>query len=403
MAAFSSAAFPLLVAACYVLGPLNTLLSRTTWFGVLNAVAIGILFGWRSLLALLALSSAYWIAIIATSRLRNDKWRKLASFALYAAAAIIFIMHKTLLEPHNDFSGSEPVASLSRVASAPYVRESVVALQIIALSYVFLRLIDMIRSVLDGAVLLNPLAISGYLVPFFMTPSGPINVYAEHVKMDSQPPEPVTAAHFIDSTFIVVCGYFLKFVVAQSFSIFVLGLNAQWPTRTIGETALFLLYVLIEFTGYSLIALGVGRLLGVPTPINFNHPYLATTVGDFWTRWHMSLGQFVRRNLYTPAQVSLMRRFGRKNREVAYLTNVLALSLPFVFVGIWHRFTWSFLLWGISLAVIVAVEKVMLERVFARSKRLMASPWWLKKGLGILYALSIVVITFHIASRDFVR
>jgi D-alanyl-lipoteichoic acid acyltransferase DltB (MBOAT superfamily) len=407
MAAYSNVAFPLLVAMCYVLGQLSSRVRRTTWFGVLNAVAVGVLFGWRSLLILLVLTLVYWTALAAVTRVRPGPagviWVRFAEPILYISAAIIFIMHKSLLEPRNDFSSFPLISSLSHAASVPMIHGGVQALQLIALSYIFLRLIDLIRSVLDGATLLDPLAMSGFLVPFFMTPAGPVNVYSDHVKMDEQAVKPVTVANFVDSTFLIVCGYFLKFVVAQLFSLFLVGVNGNWPTTSIGGTAVFLLYVFLEFSGYSLIALGVGCLLSIPTPVNFNHPYLATTVGEFWNRWHMSLGQFVRRNLYIPTQVAMMRRFGRKNREIAYITNILALSLPFIFVGIWHRFTWSFLLWGISLGIIVAVEKVVRERLFIRFKRLHEQPRWITMPLGIVYTLTVVVVTLHIASGDFIR
>lgn len=406
MAAYSSAAFPLFVALCYVLGQLRSPVPRTTWFGVLNAIAVGFLFGHRSLLLLLVLSLVLWSALFVVIRMKNGpfaRWVGFAGLALYAVATVVFVMHKALLEPGNDFSGFPVIAGLSRYATAPPVHTGLQALQIIAFSYIFLRLIDLTRSVLDGAKLLDPLAISGYLVPFFMTPSGPINIYADHVKMDETTAVPVTVAHFIDSGFLIVCGYFLKFVVAQAFNIFALGLYDQWPTGSIGGTAIFLFYILLEFTGYSLIALGIGNLLSIPTPVNFKHPYLATTVGDFWNRWHMSLGQFVRRNLYIPVQVALVRRFGRKNREAAYLSNVLALSLPFIFVGIWHRFSWSFLIWGVCLAVIVAVEKIVIERIIPRFKPTSNWPMWLTMPVGIIYTLTIVIITLHIASGDFIR
>jgi D-alanyl-lipoteichoic acid acyltransferase DltB (MBOAT superfamily) len=117
----------------------------------------------------------------------------------------------------------------------------------------------------------------------------------------------------------------------------------------------------------------------------------------------MSLGQFVRRNLYIPIQVFLVRRFGRKNRNAAYVANVFALSVPFIFVGVWHRFTWSFLLWGVSLGIFVAVEKVVSERVLVRSKWLARQPRWLMQAFGVAYTLTVVVVTLHIASKDFLR
>ena len=220
--------------------------------------------------------------------------------------------------------------------------------------------------------------------------------------MDQREPAPLTLPHFIDSIFIIISGYFLKFVLAQAWGIFITGVNGTWSNASFLDTARFLLYVYLEFSGYSLIALGIGRLIGVPTPVNFNYPYLATSLSEFWTRWHMSLGIFVRNSIYTPLQVFLMRNVGRKNRKLAYYVNLFALWVPFIFVALWHRLSLSFLLWGLSVGLIVAFEKYFRDR-FLNNGNLETHPFLrlMLKLFGVIYTMTIVISTLNIASKEF--
>jgi alginate O-acetyltransferase complex protein AlgI len=221
--------------------------------------------------------------------------------------------------------------------------------------------------------------------------------------MDKSPvPEP-TASHFIDSVFLIVLGYFLKFACAQSYGIFVRGMDGAWPVATLFDSVVFLLYVLIEFTGYSMIALGVGRLLHVPTPVNFNHPYMATSFADFWTRWHMSLGSFVRRTMYFPIRMSLSRAIKPKRGEKfkIHAINTAALLVPFAFVGVWHRFTWPFVLWGVAVGGVVAIETILRDEFF--NKRKSPLPAWVVRPLVSIYSVFLVAFTLQVALTDFAK
>ncbi|MEO9340442.1 MBOAT family O-acyltransferase [Mesorhizobium sp. SB112] len=403
MAVFSEPAFIAMVVAAYIFGQLRTRLSRTTFFGVLNSVALILLFGWKAFGILAFICIIYWCALRAAQLVppENVTARRALPFVLFGGIAAFFVLHKMVLEPGNDFANLFPFHFFSDLSGLWPVLPGLQILQLLALSYVCLRLVDMTRAVLAGERLTNPLGMSAYLAPFFMSPSGPINDYEEHLSMDDGPaPEP-TAAHFVDSVFTIVLGYFLKFVIAQSYSIFFIGLHGSWPTATFIDTLVFLTYVLIEFAGYSLITLGIGRLLGVPTPINFNHPYLSTSFTEFWTRWHMSLGAFVRRNIYFPVRIGLTRAMKptRDQKAKIHLINFVALLLPFAFVGVWHRFTWEFLYWGLAVGIVVGIETIIRDQ-FRPHTRIKA-PSWLTKPLAMVYTISLVVLTLRIALVDF--
>src|SRR5260370_20160513 len=161
----------------------------------------------------------------------------------------------------------------------------------------------------------------------------------------------------------ITTGLFYKFVLAEGVRVFAFGVTEPLVARSWLDTALVMVYVFFDFAGYSRVALAIGRLSGIPTPVNFAAPFASTTVTEFWTRWHMSLGAFVRRNIYLPVQLHLVRRAGVR---WAHLVTVLSLVLSFAFVGLWHRLSARFLLWGAGMGAFLALEKLVRGHVSAR-------------------------------------
>ena len=104
-----------------------------------------------------------------------------------------------------------------------------------------------------------------------------------------------------------------------------------------------------DYYGYSLMACGVGEMLGYDLPVNFRHPYAACSMSDFWRRWHITLGKWFTDYIYIPRGGN---RLGRKRQ----LINLLVVWLC---TGIWHGSTLNFLLWGLFLFVIIAAEKLL--------------------------------------------
>lgn len=111
-----------------------------------------------------------------------------------------------------------------------------------------------------------------------------------------------------------------------------------------------------DFFGYSLMAIGLGKMLGFRLPKNFRHPYLATSMTDFWRRWHITLGSWFRDYVYIPLGGS---RAGRGKT----LRNLLVVWLC---TGLWHGAHLNFLLWGFGLFLILAVEKLGLKNALDR-------------------------------------
>ena len=122
--------------------------------------------------------------------------------------------------------------------------------------------------------------------------------------------------------------------------------------------AAFTLQIYFDFSGYSDMAIGLGRMIGFEFKENFNYPYISTSVTEFWRRWHMSLGTWFRDYVYIPIGGN---RCGR-GRQLFNIFVVWALT------GIWHGANWTFLLWGLYYAVFLMFEKLFFLRALEKSR-----------------------------------
>lgn len=353
------------------------------WFGALNLGALGFILGWKAALAILCLAALLWGVAWAMKRL-SERLANLLFSATLAGLILLFLVNKQLFELGVAGSLDGQGRMIAR------------AFELIAYSYLFLRAWDMLNAVRGGTGLVDPLTMSGFLAPFFMLPAGPINVYSAHAAFaqGDTPAAPSVArlAHGIET---IVIGLFVKFVAAELLRLWFVGATGGWPTATFAGSAITFLYIYLDFAGYSLVALGIGGLLGVPTPRNFRWPFLATSLTDFWARWHISLGDWLKRNLYFPIQLALMRRTGG---EFPVLTATTGLVLAFTFAGIWHRLTLAFLAWGILFGLLLSIEKLAQDRwwrpLCRRHPGVAVAACW----VGPIYVCLTVVAMLHLTA-----
>jgi alginate O-acetyltransferase complex protein AlgI len=119
----------------------------------------------------------------------------------------------------------------------------------------------------------------------------------------------------------------------------------------------YALQIYFDFSGYSDMAIGLGRMFGFDFPENFDYPYIARSIQDFWRRWHISLSTWFRDYLYIPLGGSR----GSAPRTYANLVTV------FFLCGLWHGAAWSFVVWGLFHGAFLVVEKAGLDRVLRRA------------------------------------
>lgn len=139
----------------------------------------------------------------------------------------------------------------------------------------------------------------------------------------------------------------------------------------------FTLQIYFDFSGYSDMAIGIGRCLGFHFPENFNHPYCSRSITEFWRRWHMSLGSFFRDYVYIP--------LGGNRRHQVF--NILVV---WMLTGFWHGASWNFLQWGLYFGLIIMAEKYTLLRFIDRVPR------WLLH----IYSMLIVIVGWGIFYFD---
>jgi alginate O-acetyltransferase complex protein AlgI len=132
---------------------------------------------------------------------------------------------------------------------------------------------------------------------------------------------------------------------------------------------LFSLQIFFDFSGYSDMAIGLGKMLGFHYHENFKYPYLSTSISDFWRRWHISLGSFFRDYVYIPLG-------GNRKHPVRNLLIVWFLT------GLWHGASWNFILWGLYFGVLIYLEKVLIQRVLN----------WVPAFFRHVYALFFIVL-----------
>lgn len=136
-----------------------------------------------------------------------------------------------------------------------------------------------------------------------------------------------------------------------------------------------------DFCGYSLMAIGLGKIMGFNLPRNFDHPYLSLTMTEFWRRWHMTLGTWFKDYIYIPLG-------GNRKGNGKMIRNTL---IVWLFTGLWHGASWNFVLWGLVLFLIIMTEKRWTGKTLNRIK-----------PLGHAYMILVIPLTWLIfAITDF--
>lgn len=141
------------------------------------------------------------------------------------------------------------------------------------------------------------------------------------------------------------------------------------PLAWLGSMA-YSIQIYLDFQGYSLMAIGVGKMLGFHLPTNFNYPYMSKSITEFWRRWHMTLGMWFRSYVYIPLG-------GNRNGMKRLVANLFAV---WILTGLWHGASWNFILWGLLMFLLILLEKLFYKplldrsRIFARLYMLLVMP-----------------------------
>ena len=142
----------------------------------------------------------------------------------------------------------------------------------------------------------------------------------------------------------------------------------------------FALQIYFDFSGYSDMAIGLGKIFGFDLLENFNYPFISRSVSEFWRRWHMSLGGWFRDYLYIPLG-------GNRVSRPRWALNLLVV---WSLTGLWHGAAWNFVLWGLLFALLLALEKLWLGRLMEKL------PGWLVR----IPVLAVLLVSFVLFNAD---
>ncbi len=221
----------------------------------------------------------------------------------------------------------------------------------------------------------NILTFGAYVTLFPQLIAGPIVRYqtvAEELKSRS-----CTADLFASGVKRFVCGIGKKVLLANNIGLLWEAVSAQAATSALAAWLGVIAYgfqIYFDFSGYSDMAIGLGRMLGFRFLENFNYPFLADSITDFWRRWHISMGSWFRDYVYIP----LGGNHGGLGKQLRNIAVVWLLT------GFWHGASWNFVLWGVYFGVLLGLEKLFLLR-------------WMKKWPALLrhvYALVLVAVSW---------
>ena len=208
---------------------------------------------------------------------------------------------------------------------------------------VYRKQIRAVRSLLDYSL----------FVAFFpQMAAGPIVRAIEFLPQLVQPPR-VTSAQIGDGLHLVARGLFKKLVIADTLDSLFVSLVFEDPVSyTPGAirwaVVAWAVQVYCDFSGYTDIAIGTAKWFGFELPANFHLPYLATSITDFWRRWHLSLSTWLRDYLYFPLG-------GSKGSAARTYFNLMAI---FVLCGLWHGATWAWMVYGVYNGVLMSLHRI---------------------------------------------
>ena len=240
-------------------------------------------------------------------------------------------------------------------------------------------LIDVYRG--DTKVQKNIFKLALYVSLFPQLIAGPIVRYKDVAEQIDERTH--TIEKFSNGIRRFVIGLSKKVLIAN-----ILGeLAGAFGTSSDGTIVFYWLYAIanmlqiyFDFSGYSDMAIGLGKMFGFEFLENFNYPYIATSITDFWRRWHMSLSSWFKDYVYIPLGGN---RKGLKRQ-------IINIFIVWFLTGLWHGANWNFILWGVYFGTILLIEKVFLLKVLDKTP----------KVINRIYVLFTVLISFILFSNE---
>lgn len=203
----------------------------------------------------------------------------------------------------------------------------------------------------------NILTFAVYSTMFPHMTAGPIVRYADIEEQLTK--RPISIAKFGIGAELFIKGLAKKVLLADNLAALFAGIATAGDmsvlTAWVGVFA-YTMQIYFDFSGYSDMAIGLGKMLGFDFKKNFDYPYISTSVSEFWRRWHISLGSWFRDYIYIPLG-------GNRVSTVKHIRNIL---IVWALTGLWHGASWNFVFWGLYYGLFLLLEKFVLNKFLSR-------------------------------------
>jgi len=228
----------------------------------------------------------------------------------------------------------------------------------------------------------NPALVAFYLSFFPQLAAGPIVRYADIQAQLSAEKRVVSVDHFVNGAKRFIVGLAKKAILADTLGYTADQIFANPALENTASTAwlgilCYAFQIYMDFSGYSDMAIGAGGMLGFRTPENFNYPYIARSLSDFWRRWHITLSTWFRDYVYAPLSTRLVKK--RWGLRSIYIVSTLGV---WFLTGLWHGGSVNFLLWGLWHGLFLLIERAA-DTHMPRTKAL----------APLKYALTMLIVT----------
>ncbi|WP_267361258.1 MULTISPECIES: MBOAT family O-acyltransferase [unclassified Methylobacterium] len=272
----------------------------------------------------------------------------------------------------------------------------------VGLSYILFRIIGLLVEVSNGEIKSKPSLLEYYLYTcnFLCFLSGPVQRWEEFRDEQRAIKEPISDREVMDALSRMALGFVKLAVIAGAFDYVFQNLSVQFISEPVqvdwlkfvflytASAAAYTGYLYYNFSGYMDIVIGLGRMMQIDVPENFNKPFTSKSFLEFWQRWHMTMSQWFKSYLFTPLMISLMKRFP-SSKASAYV-GLSAFFVTFLVMGIWHGSTLVFVVYGLLMALGACANKIWQLTL----PRFIGKPSYKALQKNVLYGQACAGLTF---------
>jgi membrane protein involved in D-alanine export len=373
-----------------------------TFFGIMLFAVMPTL-----ILGIMGLTGRYWVFCVTLLYLIGQYSGALALTPGLSVPALVIVagyaayewlLASTLLSARRRSKSSATFYAVLLLALAPLATTKFVPLVsphaefgFLGISYVTFRILDILYCVHDG--LITSLSVPEFFTYLFFFPTisaGPIDRYRRFAVDWKRVRSRQDFLLDLDTAVPrIFRGFLYKFILAALIKRFwVDRATGNSLAETISYMYAYSLYLFFDFAGYSAFAIGLSYLFGIRTPENFNRPFLATNIRDFWNRWHITLSFWFRDHVYMRFLIAAAKGKWFKNEQIA---SYLGYFLAFGLMGLWHGTEQHYIIYGVYHACLFT-----LYDLFSR--------WNKQRQLwqtGRFWRLASILVTFHLVCFGF--